>query len=176
MTSPFLFPSCHEAVTWKSFQGSVFFVPYRQIFIVQESGMRTKHWWQGPWKVELHSIFFQWFMFSTQQPPAFQTRQVSSSLLLYVETASCALLFPLFFLPTTHAYSVAFCLARIVFLFHNIWSVTSNHCPFSELFSGLHMSTGPHLKKKYLLPLLAWWQLLNVRAKNIVRPGIMYLE
>lgn len=82
--------------------------------------------------------------------------------------------FPLFFFPTTHAYSVAFCLARIVFLFHNIWSVTSNHCPFSELFSGLHMSTVPHLKKKYLLPLLAWWQLLNVRAKNIVRPGIMY--
>lgn len=70
-TSPFLFPSCREAVTWKSLQGIVFFLAYRQIFIVQEFGVRTKHWWQGPWKVELHSIFFQWFMFSTQQPPFF---------------------------------------------------------------------------------------------------------
>lgn len=80
MTSPFLFPSCHEVVTWKSFQGSVFFLAYRQIFIVQESGVRTKHWWQSTWKVELHSFFFQLSMFSTQQPSIFWKRQVSISL------------------------------------------------------------------------------------------------
>lgn len=112
MTSAFLFPSCHEAVTWKSFQRSVFSLAYRQIFIAQEFGMRTKHWWQGRWKVELHSIFFQWFMFSSQQPPVFQTRQVSNCLLLYVETESCPI-GP----PPPHPYSVAFSLATIVFLF-----------------------------------------------------------
>lgn len=95
MTSPFLFPSCHGAVTWKSFQGSVFFLAYRQIFIVQEFGVRTKHWWQGPWKVELHSFFFQLFMFSTQQRFVFQKRQLSTSL-LYVGMESCHFLSPFF--------------------------------------------------------------------------------
>ena len=89
VTSPFLFPSCHEAVTRKSFQGSVFFLAYKQIFIVQEFGMRTKHWWQGLWKVELHSIFLQLSMFSIQQQSPL-TSQVSSTLFLYVETESCA--------------------------------------------------------------------------------------